>query len=68
MEANAEHDFRLKRLIGMFRTMKRAQYSFVPSAKRHCRADLLTPESYKVKKTAIALLSFLEKVFLSYGV
>ena len=26
VEANAEHDFRLKRLIGMFRTIKRAQY------------------------------------------
>ena len=50
MEANAEHDFRLKRLIGMLRTTKRAQYSFVPSAKRHCREDLLTPESYMVKK------------------
>ncbi len=25
VEANAEHDFRLKRLIGMFRTIKRAQ-------------------------------------------
>ena len=25
MEANAEHDFRLKRLIGMLRTTKRAQ-------------------------------------------
>ncbi|MCI9201111.1 MAG: hypothetical protein HFI03_12010 [Lachnospiraceae bacterium] len=67
VEANAEHDFHLKRLIGMLRTMERA-HIFVPSAKRHCRADLLTPESYKVKKTAIALLSFLEKVFLSYGV
>ncbi len=45
VEANAEHDFRLKRLIGMLRTMERAQYSFVPSAKRHCQEDLLTPES-----------------------
>ncbi len=45
MEANAEHDFCLMRLIGMFRTTKRAQYSFVPSAKPHCREDLLTPES-----------------------
>ncbi len=44
VEANAEHDFRLKRLIGMLRTAKRAQYSFVPSAKRRCRTDLLTPE------------------------
>ena len=26
MEANAEHDFRLKRLIGMLRTMERAQF------------------------------------------
>ena len=26
VEANAEHDFRLKRLIGMPRTMERAQY------------------------------------------
>ena len=45
VEANAEHDFRLKRLIGMLRTTKRAQYSFVLSAKRHCQEDLLTPES-----------------------
>ncbi len=51
MEANAEHDFRLKRLIGMFRTTKRAPF-FLQSAKRHCREDLLTPESYKVKKYA----------------
>ena len=50
MEANAEHDFRLKRLIGMLRTMERAQYFFVPSAKRHCQEDLLTPESYMLKK------------------
>jgi hypothetical protein len=26
VEANAEHDFRLKRLIGMFRTMERVQF------------------------------------------
>ncbi len=26
MEANAEHDFRLKKLIGMLRTMERAQF------------------------------------------
>jgi hypothetical protein len=38
VEANAEHDFCFKRLIGMFRTTKRAQYSFVPYAKRHCLA------------------------------
>ena len=44
VEANAEHDFRLKRLIGMLRTTKRAQYSFVSSAKPHCREDLLAPE------------------------
>ena len=40
VEANAEHDFRLKRLIGMPRTMERAQYFFVPSARRQCRTDL----------------------------
>ncbi len=45
VEANAEHDFCFKRLIGMLRTIERAQYSFVPSAKRHSRADLLTLES-----------------------
>ena len=26
VEANAEHDFRLKRIIGMFRTMERVQF------------------------------------------
>jgi len=26
---------------------------FVPSAKRHCRADLLTPQSYKLKKDGL---------------
>lgn len=46
VEANAEHDFRLKRLIGMPRTMERALYFFVPSARRQYRTDLLTPESY----------------------
>ncbi len=49
VEANAEHDFRLRRLIGMFRTTNSktsfAAQFFVPSAKRHCRKDLLTPES-----------------------
>ena len=30
VEANAEHDFCFKRLIGMLRTTKRAQYPFVP--------------------------------------
>ena len=52
MEANAEHDFRLKRLIGMLRTIAKQVLRhkfFVPYAKRHCREDLLTPESYKVK-------------------
>ena len=53
MEANAEHDFRLKRLIGMLRTIAKQVLRhkfFVPSAKRHCREDLLTPESYMAKK------------------
>ncbi len=50
VEANAEHDFRFMRLIGMLRTTKRAQYSFVPYAKRHCREDLLTLESHNAKK------------------
>ena len=50
LEANAEHDFRLKRLIGMPRTMERAQYFFVPSARRQCRTDLLTPESQEERK------------------
>ena len=53
MEANAEHDFRLKRLIGMLRTIAKQVLRhnfFVPYAKRHCREDLLTTESYKVKK------------------
>ncbi len=45
VEANAEHDFCFKRLIGMLRTTKRAQYPFVPSPKWRCRTDLLTPES-----------------------
>ena len=49
VEANAEHDFRLKRLIGMFRTTNSktsfAAPFFLQSAKRHCREDLLTPES-----------------------
>ncbi len=52
MEANAEHDFRLKRLIGMLRTIAKQVLRhkfFVPSAKRHCREDLLTPESYMEK-------------------
>ncbi len=50
VEANAEHDFRLKRLIGMLRTTKRAQYSFVPYAKRRCQTDLLTPKTYRNPK------------------
>ena len=53
MEANAEHDFRLKRLIGMLRTKAKQVLRhnfFVQSAKQHCREDLLTPESYMVKK------------------
>jgi hypothetical protein len=58
VEANAEHDFCLMRLIGMFRTTNSktsfaAQYSFVPSAKRHCREDLWTPESYMAKKVCV---------------
>ncbi len=58
VEANAEHDFCFKRLIGMFRTMERAQYSLVPSAKRRCRTELLTPESYQVKSSSTALSLF----------
>ena len=54
MEANAEHDSCLKRLIGMLRkTNNKTSFAapfFLPSAKRHCREDLLTPESYMVKK------------------
>ena len=53
VEANAEHDFRLKRLIGMLRTKAKQVLRhkfFVLSAKRHCRIDLLTPESYMVNK------------------
>ena len=53
VEANAEHDFRLKRLIGMLRTKAKQVLRhkfFVPSAKRHCRIDLLTPQSYMVNK------------------
>ncbi len=49
MEANAEHDFCLKRLIGMLRTTKRAQYPLMPSPKRRCPAGLLSPESYNAK-------------------
>ncbi len=48
VEANAEHGFRLKKLIGMLCTTT-APF-FVQSAKQHCRADLLTPESHMVKK------------------
>jgi len=54
VEANAEHDFCLKRLIGMLRTIAKQVLRhkfFVPFAKRRCRADLLTPESYTVKKS-----------------
>ena len=52
VEANAEHDFRLKRLIGMLRTIAKQVLRhkfFVQYAKRHCREDLLTPESYLIK-------------------
>ncbi len=53
MEANSEHDFRLKRLIGMLRTIEKQNkfctQIFVSFAKRHCRTDLLTPESYMEK-------------------
>ena len=52
VEANAEHDFCFKRLIGMLRTTKRAQYPFVPPPKRRCRPGLLTTESYMAKKDA----------------
>ena len=56
VEANAEHDFRLKRLIGMLRTIAKQvlQHNFfVPYTRRHCRIDLLTPESHKVKKDGL---------------
>ncbi len=47
VEANAEHDFRFKRLIGMLRTIAKQvllHKFFVLSAKRHRRTDLLTPQ------------------------
>jgi hypothetical protein len=53
VEANAEHYFRLKRLIGMLRTIAKQVLRhkfFVPYAKRHCREDLLTPESHMAKR------------------
>ena len=53
VEANAEHDFRLKRLIGMLRTKAKQVLRhkfFVQYAKRAPQPGLLTPESYNTKR------------------